>query len=87
MAPSSTQYYPVDHSPLQHVDKSAKSADWYFSGTADHSNDHIARTDTGSDLKQPTQIINEVQPAREHASFMWWLEAGSCFLLVGGLVG
>ena len=87
MAPSSPQYSPVDNSPIQHVNEATKSADWSFSGKAGDSNDHIAHTATGSDLKQPSQTINEVQPAREHASFIWWLEVGSCVLLAGGLFG
>lgn len=87
MTPSSPQYSRVDNSPIQHVNEAANSADLSVPGKVGDSNDHVAHTDIGSDLKQHSQTISEVQPAREHASFIWWLEVGSCVLLVGSLVG
>lgn len=87
MAPSSTRYSPVGNSPIHHVHDSAESPDGSSLGNSGDSDHHIAHTDRDSDLKQPPQTINEAHPAREHASFIWWLEAGSCILIVGGLVG
>lgn len=87
MPQSYSSVSPVDHSPIQHFDESGKSVDWSCLGKDGRLDDQVTHTDADSDIKQASQTINGIRSARDKTSFIWWLEAGCCVLLVGGLMG